>query len=569
MGKIRTVILLFATLSIAALPAHAQPSSELSHVVRPGETLGQIAQHYGLSVYQLAALNGIGNAHLIYTWQRLSLPAGTTPVAAAPAASATHTVQPGETLGSIAALYGISLFELQLANNIFNAWIFPGDVLTILGKSADPYPANTVPDPPAPENADAAPIASGETHIVRSGDTLASIAALYGVDFFELLALNENYHGWIYPGEELLLPITSGASAPLVSDPSPDAEIAKPAASEYTHVVRPGETLGSIAGDYGVSLLDLQALNDFWGYLIYPGQELAIPAGGAPPQAVSAAPAQPETPRTETSPTPATNNRPDTHTVARGETLFSIAQKYNVPVELLMSANGIADPRRVHSGLVLRVSNLESASPPAQATGAGAAPPAPSATVSRERYTVLPGDYLSTIGSKFGMSWLAFAAINGISNPDTLRAGAELQVPTREEAARYGPVRPPRVDPGAQIGVGREIVVVLSTQTAYAYENGVLRRSAIISSGLPATPTVTGNFKIQRKLPSRHMIGPDYSLPGVPWVSYFYAGYAFHGTYWHNNFGTPMSHGCVNMTTADAKWFYDFAPVGTPVHVRY
>ena len=112
-------------------------------------------------------------------------------------------------------------------------------------------------------------------------------------------------------------------------------------------------------------------------------------------------------------------------------------------------------------------------------------------------------------------------------------------------------------------------MIVLSTQTAYAYENGVLRRSAIMSSGLPATPTVTGNFKITRKLPSRHMIGPDYNLPGVPWVSYFYAGYAIHGTYWHNNFGTPMSHGCVNMTTADAKWFYDFAPVGTPVHVRY
>ena len=144
-----------------------------------------------------------------------------------------------------------------------------------------------------------------------------------------------------------------------------------------------------------------------------------------------------------------------------------------------------------------------------------------------------------------------------------------LQIPTREEAARYGPVRPVRVDPGAQIGVGRELVVVLSTQTAYAYENGVLQRSAIISSGLPDTPTVTGNFKITRKLPSRHMIGPDYNLPGVPWVSYFYAGYAFHGTYWHNNFGTPMSHGCVNMTTADAKWFYDFAPVGTPVHVRH
>ena len=49
---------------------------------------------------------------------------------------------------------------------------------------------------------------------------------------------------------------------------------------------------------------------------------------------------------------------------------------------------------------------------------------------------------------------------------------------------------------------------------------------------------------------------------------YFYSGYAFHGTWWHNNFGRPMSRGCVNMTNADAKWFYEFGEIGTPVYVR-
>jgi hypothetical protein len=42
-------------------------------------------------------------------------------------------------------------------------------------------------------------------------------------------------------------------------------------------------------------------------------------------------------------------------------------------------------------------------------------------------------------------------------------------------------------------------------------------------------------------------------------VQYFYEDYGFHGTYWHNNFGHPMSHGCVNMTNADAKWLFDWA----------
>jgi lipoprotein-anchoring transpeptidase ErfK/SrfK len=49
---------------------------------------------------------------------------------------------------------------------------------------------------------------------------------------------------------------------------------------------------------------------------------------------------------------------------------------------------------------------------------------------------------------------------------------------------------------------------------------------------------------------------------------YFYQGYALHGTYWHNNFGTPMSHGCVNMPTPEAEWAFNWASIGTPVIVQ-
>ena len=61
------------------------------------------------------------------------------------------------------------------------------------------------------------------------------------------------------------------------------------------------------------------------------------------------------------------------------------------------------------------------------------------------------------------------------------------------------------------------------------------------------------------------MSGPDYYLPQVPYTMYFYKGYAIHGTYWHNNFGHPMSHGCVNMRTDDAAWLFNWASIGTPV----
>jgi lipoprotein-anchoring transpeptidase ErfK/SrfK len=63
------------------------------------------------------------------------------------------------------------------------------------------------------------------------------------------------------------------------------------------------------------------------------------------------------------------------------------------------------------------------------------------------------------------------------------------------------------------------------------------------------------------------MWGPGYDLPNVQWVMYFYRDYSLHGAYWHNNFGQPMSHGCVNMRNEDAKWLYDWAPEGTSVMV--
>jgi len=119
----------------------------------------------------------------------------------------------------------------------------------------------------------------------------------------------------------------------------------------------------------------------------------------------------------------------------------------------------------------------------------------------------------------------------------------------------------------------KRIEVSLAAQELRAYEEDRLVLQTRISSGIPNTepgpngiPTITpsGRFYVDKKTPLRHMgngeltADPDaYELPGVPWVSFFHeTGVAFHGTYWHNNFGTPMSHGCVNMATEEAKWIY-------------
>lgn len=118
-------------------------------------------------------------------------------------------------------------------------------------------------------------------------------------------------------------------------------------------------------------------------------------------------------------------------------------------------------------------------------------------------------------------------------------------------------------------GGARWIDVNLSTQSVYAYEGDTVVNSFVVSTGTSLTPTVTGKYKIWIKFVSTDMSGPGYYLPDVPYAMYFYKGYGLHGTYWHNNFGTPMSHGCVNLRTADAEWLYYWATVGTVVNVHY
>jgi lipoprotein-anchoring transpeptidase ErfK/SrfK len=114
----------------------------------------------------------------------------------------------------------------------------------------------------------------------------------------------------------------------------------------------------------------------------------------------------------------------------------------------------------------------------------------------------------------------------------------------------------------------RWIDVDLSSQSVSAYEGKNIVNSFIVSTGTWQHPTVTGQFHIYVKYRYTDMAGPGYYLPDVPYTMYFYDGYGLHGTYWHSNFGTPMSHGCINLRTEDAAWLYNWADVGTLVNVH-
>jgi len=151
------------------------------------------------------------------------------------------------------------------------------------------------------------------------------------------------------------------------------------------------------------------------------------------------------------------------------------------------------------------------------------------------------------------------------STPGLLEAVIVEDTPTSE----FAPTSQPPLSISAAVYGERWIDVDLSRQLVSAYEGDTLMNSFIVSTGTWQTPTVTGTYKIWIKLRSTTMTGPGYYLPNVPYTMYFYKGYGLHGTYWHNNFGTPMSHGCVNLSIGDAEWLYNFSVVGTTVNVHY
>jgi lipoprotein-anchoring transpeptidase ErfK/SrfK len=150
---------------------------------------------------------------------------------------------------------------------------------------------------------------------------------------------------------------------------------------------------------------------------------------------------------------------------------------------------------------------------------------------------------------------------------ETLFSPPPSPTPTAVTAARPGGVP-----------AGRKwIDVDLSRQYLTAYEGDRVFFSGYISSGKRSYETPTGTYSIFTKIRLQDMTGPDpaepkgyYFQPDVPWVMYFAdGGFAIHGVYWHNNFGTPMSHGCVGMPVGAAAALYDWAPLGTLVVIHY
>lgn len=328
---------------------------------------------------------------------------------------------------------------------------------------------------------------------------------------------------------------------------------------QTTHTVVAGDTLFSIAQRYGVDMnAIIQANNIENPSRIYRGQVLVIPGLTVPDDSAQVQ-------------NPLIAGTPIVHVVQRGESLGAIARQYGTTVEQILQANTIANPNRIYPGQSLNIwVSPQVAQQVAPAPQQPVQPPPPS----NISYTIQPGETLGMIAQRYGMSWTTLAQMNGIYDPNRILAGQTIVIPALNE---YGGIQDMGIitgiyDPQAPspaIRTGKFILIDLSDSKVYAYQDGILVRSVLVSTGLPATPTVQGQFAIRQRVRSQRMTGPSYDLPNVEWVLYFYQGYALHGTYWHSNWGRPMSHGCVNMPNSEAQWFYEnFGEIGTPVHVQ-
>lgn len=229
------------------------------HTVRPGETLAGIAARYGTTTRALAEANGIQDPNRIYAGTRLAIPGSGS--AAGPSATGTYTVVRGDTLGRIAAAHGTTIKAIVEANGIRNPnLIRVGQVLTV--------PAGGASAGTGGGSAGKAPAGGATHHVVQKGDTIAKIAARYGISQQQLIDANGLTGGVVYLGQRLSL--VPGPGTP-----------SAPAAGGTSHSVAAGETLSTIARRYGTTIKAIASASGISDpNRIRVGQKLTIPATG-------------------------------------------------------------------------------------------------------------------------------------------------------------------------------------------------------------------------------------------------------------------------------------------------
>ncbi len=232
-------------------------------------------------------------------------------------------------------------------------------------------------------------LAQERTHIVQPGETLFGIARRYGLTVEQLAAANGITNpARIYAGQVLVIPSSTGTGT---------------TTGTRAYTVQAGDTLFSIARRFNTTVDTLVRLNGLSNAnVLFVGQVILVPGEGQPP---------PTTPSAQT-----------TYTVRPGDTLFSIARRFNTTVDTLVRLNGLSNADVLYVGQVLIIST---GGGQVQPTTAAPTTPSPTQPVT---HVVQPGETLGHIALRYGTTTQQLALLNNLSNPDLIYAGQTLTI---------------------------------------------------------------------------------------------------------------------------------------------
>lgn len=304
---------------------------------------------------------------------------------------------------------------------------------------------------------------------------------------------------------------------------------------ETVHVVQRGENLTLIANRYGTTPQAIANANNLVNTnLIYVGQRLTIPGGGS-------------------------GETDSYYTVQRGDTLSIIAARFGTTVQTLVEANGLANADFIYVGQRLVIPG----------GGTSTATSTPTSSSNTVYYTVQRGDNVSSIAARHGVTAWVIVQANHLANPNFVYVGQRLMIPGGST-----PAAPPAPQPS---GANKRIVIDLSEQRMYVYQDGKLLYTWVVSTGMPGADTITGHFKVLNKIANAYAY--TWSLQMPYWLGIYWAGSLQNGIHalpilpngqllWEGYLGQRVSYGCIILSTQNALTLYNWAEIGTPVDIQ-
>jgi len=414
------------------------------HTVQKGESLWDIAQKYRLSLDRISSVNNLKRPDSLYIGQEINIPIETKETEQeeiselsfeAEKASfqgmstslnqefresvkeTNYAVKPGESLWSIAQNYQVSLRELSQLNDLENAErLSVGQIIKI------PLPGRSKDDTNIREDNEKETKYDWVEHIVESGENISIIAQKYYVPVEKICQLNQiSEQDYVYPGQRIKIKVSEqvvGGFKPaqdvvLKDEKSEENSISSEEDGQPVYYsVKPGDTLWSIAQNYDVSMEGILAVNYLSNKdILSVGQKLEIPAMGGLNQG---------------------NKKDQTieYTVVKGDSLWNIAQKYNIKMHEIISINQLENITQLSVGQKLNIPVSELAVASGQetktiVTGTGKQEEKPKDVI----HTVQKGDTLWGISRKYQVSIQSITSANRISENSRLIVGQKLTIP--------------------------------------------------------------------------------------------------------------------------------------------